>query len=549
MTNLWSMLRSAPIAGLLASAVTAFSSVWLYAAVKEAEFAWLVIAGIGLFLALFLLDRNTAASRGAKSRRLFRLYWAFIPAVIFCFWVYLMDTFGYFDWGSLLMHADEGAMTPSLVFDYLESTGPAIIVILAFLFGLAMLKARGTLTRRLDISLAIVVLFANPMIAQPIKAAVLPNPLGPFLAERFVPVDEEIKTASVSNAVKAGKQKNLLHIFIESAERTYLEQAEFGGVMDPLRPFEARGLSAHDMVQLTFTYNSIAGIVAANCGVPLFMTSFTTKRFLEASDSFLPGATCLGDALARRGYDQAFVSGWPKEFTGQGTFFVTHGASQIFGGPEVVAAMPGDGSPFGADDAQVLDFSTQLLRKFKKADSPFSLTVAVSGGHAIDGYLTKKCEGKTGLGAGQPNILHAAKCTNMLVAEFIQKAEAENLLENTIIVLQSDHLTQPSTVTDRLNKYKRRNFFSISGPGIEPSIHAQPSSTPDIFPTILQALGVSLKDGRAALGTSLLSSRPTLTGELGEALFNEATVSEDVLSRSLWQPKGKALPDQLTLRQ
>jgi phosphoglycerol transferase len=116
-------------------------------------------------------------------------------------------------------------------------------------------------------------------------------------------------------------------------------------------------------------------------------------------------------------------------------------------------------------------------------------------------------------------------------------------------VLQSDHLTQPSTVTDRLNKYKRRNFFSISGPGIEPSIHAQPSSTPDIFPTILQALGVSLKDGRAALGTSLLSSRPTLTGELGEALFNEATVSEDVLSRSLWQPKGKALPDQLTLRQ
>jgi phosphoglycerol transferase len=545
MTNFLPKLRSSPFAGPLACAATVASAVWMLSLVKETEPIWLYGSGLAVFLALFALDRSSAKAPAC----LLSLYWSFLPALILSFWVYLMDAFGYFDWGSLLMHADEGAMTPSLVLDYAERTGPTILVILGFLLGLAMLKARGTLTRTLDIALAAVALAANPMIIGPVKSAVLPNPLGPFLAERFVPVDEEIKTASVSGEGTTSNPKNLLHIFIESAERTYLDHSEFGGVMDPLREFEARGLSAHDMMQLTYTYNSISGIVAANCGMPLFMTPFTTKRFLEANDSFLPGATCLGDVLARRGYDQAFVSGWPKEFTGQGSFFATHGVTKIFGGPEVVAATPGNGSPFGADDAQVLDFGTGMLRKFKQGGAPFSLTMAVSGGHAIDGYLTKGCEGKTGLGSDQPNILHAAKCTNMLIANFIHKAEAEGLLDNTVIVLQSDHLTQPSTVTGRLNKYQRRNFFSISGPGMEAATHAKPSSTPDIFPTILEALDIPLDNGRAALGTSLFSQKKTLVEMAGEGLLNEAITSEDVLSRSLWQPVTSLKPDEMAVRQ
>jgi phosphoglycerol transferase len=534
MTNFWSKLRSAPIAGLVASAVTAFSSVWLYATVKEAEFFWLVTAGSCLFLALYLLDRNTAATRSAGSMRLFRLYWAFIPAFIFCFWVYLMDAFGYFDWGSLFLHADGGALTPNVAIEYFERTSATIFVIFLFLLGLAALKARGTLTKTLDMAFALFALVANPMIAEPLKAAILPNELGGFLAQRFVNTDPAFSTASTG----ALRPKNLVHIFIESAERTYMDHAEFDGIMDPLREFEARGLSAHDMAQLTYTYNSISGIVAANCGTPLFITSFTTKRFLEESGSFLPGAVCLGDILGKRGYTQAFVSGWPMDFTGQGSFFSTHGYSTLIGGQDVVAAAPGAGSPFGADDAQVLDVSAGLLREYKQDGRPFSLAIAVSGGHAMDGYLTRQCEGRTGLPPSEPNILHAVKCTNMLIADFIHKAEAEGLLDNTILVLQSDHLTQPSTVTARLEKYQRRNFFAIFGPGITAARHARPSSTPDIFPTILQALEIPVTDNRAALGVSLLSGKKTLVDELGVDFLNAAIKSENVLSRSLWEAKG-----------
>ncbi len=536
MTRFYSMLRCVPIAGLLASAVTAFSMVWLCSIVKDAEFVSLMSAGIGIFLTLFLLDRKNALARSAGSKRLFRLYWAFIPAFILCVWVYLMDAFGYFDWGSFFLHADGGVLTPNVAIEYFERTSVTIFVIFMFLLSLAALKARGTLTRTLDIALAVFALVVNPMIAEPLKAAILPNELGPFLAARFVSV--EPSTASASPA----RPKNLLHIYIESAERTYMDHAEFGGVMDPLREFEGRGLSALDMGQVKFTYNSIAGMIASSCGTPLFMAPFVSKRFLETSPSFLSGTVCLGDILAKRGYTQDVVSGWPMGFTGQGTFFATHGYSGLYGAHEVEAAVPGAGAPFGADDAQVLDFSAGLLQKYKRAGQPFSLSIAVSGGHAVDGYLTKKCEGKTGLSAGELNILHAVKCTNMLISDFIHKAEAEGLLENTILVLQSDHLTQPSTVTERLEKYKRRNFFTISGPGIARGRHLRPSGTPDIFPTILQSLDIPITDGRAALGTSLLSGRQTLVEELGVDLLDSAVFADNVLGRSLWQAREPSDP-------
>lgn len=181
--------------------------------------------------------------------------------------------------------------------------------------------------------------------------------------------------------------------------------------------------------------------------------------------------------------------------------------------------------------------SFDVLRRAQQDGRPFSLTIAVSGGHATDGYLTDKCIGKTGLSPQAPNILHAVKCTNMLIADFIHKAEAEGLMADAVLVLQSDHLSAPSTVTDRLNKYERRNFFSLSGAGIPAKAYAGLSGTIDIFPTILDALDVPLANDQAAFGVSLLGDRPTLTEVFGQAQFDEAIYAEDVLVRSFWKLK------------
>lgn len=120
----------------------------------------------------------------------------------------------------------------------------------------------------------------------------------------------------------------------------------------------------------------------------------------------------------------------------------------------MVAAVAGRGNSFGADDAEVLDLSFDILRRAQRDGKPFSLTIAVSGGHAMDGYLTDKCIGKTGLSPQVPNILHAVKCTNMLVADFIHKAEAEGLMANTVLVLCRSAPMHESDARSRLDGRK-----------------------------------------------------------------------------------------------
>ncbi|TPK70524.1 LTA synthase family protein [Mesorhizobium sp. B2-4-15] len=524
------------IVGPLISTATVGSLTWLVSRIYFQESGQIAALGLGVLIALLLLDRFQDNKADQQESKWFRLYFSLFPCLLFLVYVYLESAFGYFDWGAMLMHADAGMLTPGVVYEYLLHTGGTILVIVVVLFGLGALKARGTLTRGLDVALMAFFLAANPMLTRPISAAIHPNPLHDFLSKRFVDITSLTKPLAETASATAAP-RNLIHIFIESAERTYMNEAEFGDVMDPLLEFDRHGLSATNMVQLAYTNNSISGMVAANCGTPLLITFFTTRQYLEENSQFLPGLTCLGDVLKARGYQQNFVTGWPLSFTGQGTFYSTHGYSSLFGGPEVVAAVNGRGNSFGADDAEVLDLSIDILRRAKRDGKPFSLTIAVSGGHAMDGYLTDKCIGKTGLSPQTPNILHAVKCTNMLIADFIHKAEAEGLMANTILALQSDHLSAPSKVTDRLNRYERRNFFSLSGEGIPSKTHTGLSGTIDIFPTILDALHLPPPNGKAAFGVSLLGNRPTLAQELGQTQFDNVIYAEDVLVRSFWQVK------------
>ncbi|MBZ9757646.1 LTA synthase family protein [Mesorhizobium sp. ESP6-5] len=510
------------------------SLTWLTSLVYFQEKRLILVVGLVALIALVLLDRLQGARTDQPRSGWFRAYLSLVPCFFFLVYVYLENVFGYFDWAAMFMHLDAGVLTPSVVLEYLMNTGSTILIIAAGLFGLGALKARGTLTRGLDVALMAFFLAANPMLTRPIAAAIHPNPLHDFLSKQFVDVTSLTKPAETASATAA--PKNLIHIFIESAERTYMNEAEFGDVMGPLLEFDRRGVSATNMVQLAYTNNSISGMVAANCGTPLLISFFTTRQYLEENSQFLPGLTCLGDVLKARGYQQNFITGWPLNFTGQGTFYSTHGYSSLFGGSEVVA-IAGRGNAFGADDAEVLDMSFGVLRRAQRDGKPFSLTIAVSGGHAMDGYLTDKCIGKTGLPPQTPNILHAVKCTNMLIADFVHKAEAAGLMRNTVLALQSDHLSAPSTVTDRLNNYERCNFFSLSGDGIPSKTYTGLAGTIDIFPTILDALGVPLSNGQAALGVSLLGDRPTLSRALGQDQFDDAIYAEDVLVRSFWQLK------------
>ncbi len=491
----------------------------------------MLVAGL-TFACLALLDAN--ATKSAKmlkpEGRRVQFYLALFPLLIYGVWIFFMDTFGYFNWGATLFHLTAGLGVPGVAGNYFVHGFWTILAVGALLYALAVLKARGSLSRALDITLALVAVIANPMISGPVKAAAFPSPFKEVLASHYV----DAKPLVLNDPGSA--PRNVLHILLESTERSFFDEAQFGDVMAPLVSFDKRGFSAHNMMEAANTNHSIGGAVAALCGVPFQNDAFVEPGTLKAFQTFLPGLTCLGDVLEPKGYKMAYFSGWPIDFLGQGVFYSSHGYEAVYGADEIKLIAPGAGEIFGVDDDQVLRASYKKLEEYGRSNTPFVITVGLSGGHAPDGFAAEVCRGKTGIGDDKPNILHAMKCTNMLVADFINRAEAEGLLEDTIVVLQSDHLGHENTVSDALGGYDRRNLFVMFGAGLQPHIHHAPATTFDIYPTLLQALGYEYERGKAGVGTSLLSSNKTLVEIEGLETTNRIINDDVVLRRQIWRP-------------
>lgn len=112
----------------------------------------------------------------------------------------------------------------------------------------------------------------------------------------------------------AAQAKNLVYIYAESLERTYLDENLFPGLITELKELEQSALSFTGLEQVSGTHWTIAGMVASQCGIPLVTAS--GGNAMSGIDRFLPGATCLGDVLHTRGYNLIYMGGADNDFAG-----------------------------------------------------------------------------------------------------------------------------------------------------------------------------------------------------------------------------------------
>ena len=126
-----------------------------------------------------------------------------------------------------------------------------------------------------------------------------------------------------------GGGKNLIYIYMESMETTYASQA-VGGAQPEINYIP--GLTSLAQKNLSFSNSSnseqlggfrtlgrtgwtSSSLFAQNSGLPFSFPIFGNN--LEYYEHFAPGATCLGDILAARGYQSEFVCGSDATFGGR----------------------------------------------------------------------------------------------------------------------------------------------------------------------------------------------------------------------------------------
>ncbi len=117
---------------------------------------------------------------------------------------------------------------------------------------------------------------------------------------------------------------NLVYIYGESLERTYFDER---GLSWPDagtgRAEKDQSLDFSHTEQLPGTDYTIAGMVASQCGIPLF-APFEGNASASMS-SFFPQNICLGDILKNSGYENYFIQGANLRFAGKDVFLKSHG--------------------------------------------------------------------------------------------------------------------------------------------------------------------------------------------------------------------------------
>ncbi len=328
------------------------------------------------------------------------------------------------------------------------------------------------------------------------------------------------------------EKRNLIYIYLESMETSYLDKAQGGAMTENLIP----ELTALAQNNVNFSHNTHVGglvevpgaswtvgaMVAHTAGVPLITpTNVDDWQNGYGKDGvFLPGLTSLNNILAEEGYNQALMVGSDANFGGRKTYFATHGVENIY---DLYTAWDDEIVPrgyfewWGIEDKYLFQYAKQEISQLAAQDEPFAFTMLTVDTHHIGGYTCTLCGDDHA-----ESYANAIACSSKQVAAFVEWIQAQPFYENTTVIITGDHFSMDSG-------YFQRNVESgYVRHGYNCFINAVPTakhttdrvfSALDMFPTTLAAMGCTIEGDQLGFGVNLFSDRQTLLEEFGYSAF------------------------------
>ena len=323
------------------------------------------------------------------------------------------------------------------------------------------------------------------------------------------------------------KKRNLIMIYVESMEVTYMDKANGGAFNRNVIPeltalarenedFSGTSSKINGGISLPFTVWTMGAVFGTTCGLPL--KTPLGNNGMRAKNDFFPGVIALGDILEDEGYHNVLVMGSDAEFGGCDHYFTSHGNYDIHDYKYALeeGLIPKDYREWwGYEDEKLFEFAKADLTELAKGDQPFHLMIQTMDTHNEDGYKCRLCNDDF----GKNRYSNVINCSSRMIDRFVTWIQEQDFYENTTIIIMGDHPTMDTDYCDKVSdSYQRKVFTCIINPAVKP---ADPNkervySTIDIFPTALASVGAEIEGNRLGLGTNLFSERETLTEEYGQ---------------------------------
>lgn len=321
------------------------------------------------------------------------------------------------------------------------------------------------------------------------------------------------------------KKRNLIILYLESAENTLMDKKSGGGWDYNVIPELTRlaenhiNFSQNDGVggalSVPGTQWTSAALVSTTSGLPLKIPvdgyTFTSYHDL------IPGAVTLGDVLRSEGYNLQAMFGSDADFGARRTYYEEHGDYEIFDVNTAIeeGKMTEDDKVWwGFDDSHLFMWAKEEITSLADKGEPFSFTFLTANTHFPDGYMEKGAYEKF-----DDQYENVFAYSSKQVDEFVNWFKEQDFYENTTLVILGDHLSMQggdffsSNISD---DYKRSIYNTFINSAVEPAQSKNRTFTSlDLFPTMLSSIGVKIEGNRLGLGTNLFSETQTLPEKYG----------------------------------
>ncbi len=459
-----------------------------------------------------------------------------------CFFAarWYIKTYGDLGFDSILytVFSDLGGVQSGLILSF---CGKALLpAVLCAVVGSAALRLLGKTRGQRWLTRATALLLSLAMITHAAFSTGLPEYVyGMFheselFEERYVSADE-VKITFPE------EKRNLIYIFLESMEISYLSEELGGGQEDNLIPelyelaTENTNFSHEDdqvggFLPVTGATWTIGAMVAHTAGVPLKLPPEVAENdYGQGDDGFLPGIISLQDILHEEGYYQTLMVGSVASFGGRRQYYLQHGADYVY---DISTARRDDIVEddyfvwWGMEDKYLFEYAREELTEISRKDQPFAFTMLTVDTHHIGGYFCEYCENEH-----DEQYENVMSCSSRQVLEFVEWLEQQPFYENTTIIITGDHLSMDKGYFNRNvdEDYTRRNYNCFINSAVDTRFDENRQfSALDMFPTTLAAMGCTIEGEYLGLGVNLFSGKPTLIELMGYERFDrQLTMSSD----------------------
>lgn len=260
---------------------------------------------------------------------------------------------------------------------------------------------------------------------------------------------------------------------------------------------------------------------------------------------FFPNLVTLTDILQANGYRQRFIFGSDKGFASRGEFLESHGDVEVhdlnwYKNQNMLPMLYHEF--WGFEDKKLYEYAKVELQQLAASEQPFFLGMLTVDTHTPEGYMCSECIREY----GDSQIKNVIKCADRQAADFVSWLEGQPFFDNTTVVILGDHLFMETASSNLFGKAaigghatgggadadlnESRRWLNIFINSMKEPAHQynRQFSSFDMFPSILEAMGVEVPAGKLGFGRSLFNEEPTLIEQYGADVVNRRVMEKSI---------------------